>query len=162
MSQIFPDNMTLVPIRCHLTDYPDRYGITDFWWKIHPSKGCCAATLYIHMWGPCEDVFSLTSYQNSLYAAKTIRVEGSLPETFGAHCRRLRNIFTDGSVLSEQTYVPSRIASTCGPSPKDVILSTIGGHQVMGKLLWSGGNFHVLCKYNLLQWSFTTICSVMP
>ena len=38
-------NMTLVPVRCCLIKYFDGYMISDFWWKIHPSKGCCAIAL---------------------------------------------------------------------------------------------------------------------
>ena len=61
-------------------------------------------------------MFSLTIFQDYLYTAKLIRVGVSLPETVGGSCRFLNNFFTAGYVLSGQTRVLPRIASTCGPS----------------------------------------------
>ena len=58
------------------------------------------------MWGPCEDIFSLTIFQVSLYAAKLVRVGGSLSEKVVASCRCLKDVFTSVSVLSGQIYVP--------------------------------------------------------
>ena len=108
-------------MRCLLREYPDKYGISDFLCKINPSKGWCATALYIPMWGPCEDVFFLTVFQYSWYAAKLVRFRGSLSETVVGRCRCLKNVFTSGSVLYGQTYITSIIASTCGISPKALI-----------------------------------------
>ena len=118
----FFGNMTSVPIWCRWIEYPDGYAISDFWWIIHTIQSCCAAALHILMWGPCKDVFSLTIFQDSMYSARIIKVRGSLPETVGGKCRCLRNVFTSGYILSVQTYVPSRIYSTCGSSHKATIL----------------------------------------
>ena len=41
----FFGNMTSVPMQCFLREYPDKFAISDFLWKIHPIKGCCAADL---------------------------------------------------------------------------------------------------------------------
>ena len=114
----FFGDMIPVPLRCRLQDYPDRYVISDFWWKIQPSRWWYAAGLYIMMWGICEDIISLTILQYSLYVAKLTRVRGYLPETFYGCCRCLKNVFTAGSVSYGKTYVTPRIASTCGTSPK--------------------------------------------
>ena len=73
------------------------------------------------MCGPCEDVFSLTIFHDSLQADGPIRARVSLSETVVGRCRCLKNVFTAGSVLSGQTYVMSIISSTCGPSPKSPI-----------------------------------------
>ena len=114
----FFGNVMSVTVRCRLREYPYMYGISDFWWKIHPNKGCCVAALYIPSSGPCGDVFSLTIFQDSMFVAKLIRVGSSLPKTVDGHCRCLKNIFIAGSVLSGQKYILARIPSTCGTSPK--------------------------------------------
>ena len=142
---IFLGNMTLVPVQFCIREYPDRYENLHFWWKIHPIKGCCAVTLNIPMWVPCEGLFSLNIYQNSLYAAKLIRVRGYLPETVGGRCRCLRNFFTAGYVSSEQTYMMSIIASICAPSLKPTILKYNRG-------LSSNGQYPLVC------WYFFTLC----
>ena len=105
-----------MPVQCLLREYTHKYGISEFWWNIHPSKGCCAATLCIPVCGPCEDVFYLTIFQDSLQVVRLIRVRGFLSKTVVGRCRCLKNVFISGSILSGQTYVPSRKASTCGPS----------------------------------------------
>ena len=56
----FFGNMISVPVQCLLRESPDKYGISDFWWRIHPSKEYCTAALYITMCGTCEDLFYFT------------------------------------------------------------------------------------------------------
>ena len=71
--------------------------------------------------GPCEDLFALTIFQDALYAAKLIRFMGSLSETVVGCCRCLKKVFTAVSVLYGQTYVISRIPSTCRTSLKSPV-----------------------------------------
>ena len=85
------------------------------------SKGFCAAYLYILVWDPCKDVFYLTIFHDSLYAARIIRVGGLLYETAVGRCRCLKIFFTAGLIFSGQKYDTSRIYFTCGPSPKSPI-----------------------------------------
>ena len=73
------------------------------------------------MWGTCEDIFSLTIFQDSLYSNKLIKGGGSLPVTVGGGYKLLMNVFTAVSLLSRHTYMQSRIYSTCGSSPKSPI-----------------------------------------
>ena len=58
---------------------------------------------------------------------------GSLPETVDGRCRCINNVFTTGSILSGKTYVLSRIASTCSPSPKDLIYEYNQGSSSNGQ-----------------------------
>ena len=113
--------MTSVHVQFRQIEYHDRYGNPDFRWNIHPSKWLCAAALYILMWGPCKDIFSLTFFQYAMYLVKLVNIAGSLPETVGGRFSFLKKVFTDGYVSSGQTYVPSIIASTCGTSSKALI-----------------------------------------
>ena len=73
------------------------------------------------MWGPCDNIFYLKIFQDSIYTAKLIRVGGSLTETVDGRCRCLKNVLNAGYVSSRQTQGPSRMASTCGPSTKALI-----------------------------------------
>ena len=65
-SPLFFGNMTSVPMQWLLREYPDKYGISDLWCKIHTSKECCGAALYIPMWTTCEDLFLLTIFHDFL------------------------------------------------------------------------------------------------
>ena len=162
-------NMTSVHVRCVLRDYSNKCGISDFWWKIHTSRGWCAAAWYIPMWGPCKDVFSLTILQDSLCASKLVRVGGSLYDTVVGRCRCLKNVFTSVLVLSGQTYVPSKISSICGPSMKAPISKYNQGSSSNGKapvVWWCFLNFSairtfssgfflwfpVYCRWFVVEW----------
>ena len=155
--------MTSVLVLCHFREYPDKYGISDFLWKIHPNRGCCDADLCIPMWGPFEDVFYLTIFQDSLYAAKLIRVRGSLSVTVVGNFRCIKNVFNAGSVLPGQTHVPSRIAYTSGPSSKTPAFKYNRGSSRNGQaplVWWYFFKFYVIITFS--SRILSVIYSVLP
>ena len=114
----FFGNVTLVTVPCFLIEYPDKYGISDFLWNIHTIKVCCDTALYIPMCVLCEDVFSLTIFRILCKQPDSLGSEVTYLKIVVGRCRCLKNIFTDRLVFSDQTYVPSMIYSSCGPSVK--------------------------------------------
>ena len=151
--------MILMPVQCLLREYTHKYGISEFWWNIHPSKGCCAATLCIPVCGPCEDVFYLTIFQDSLYAAKLIRVRGSLSVTVVGNFRCIKNVFNAGSVLPGQTHVPSRIAYTSGPSSKTPAFKYNRGSSRNGQAPSSWWYFFTLSAIMIFSSGFLSVIS---
>ena len=53
-------------MRFLLKEYPDKYEISDFWWKIHRRKGFSTADSYIPMYGSFEDIFYFSIFQDYL------------------------------------------------------------------------------------------------
>ena len=49
MIKFFFSNLTSVPVRCCLRDYPDRFIILDLWEKVYSIEWCCVTALYIPM-----------------------------------------------------------------------------------------------------------------
>ena len=122
-------------------EYPDKYGISEFLWKIHPGQGCYASALYITIWGTCEELFSLTISKilcmrpNSLglgvpYLKHLLGVVGF------SRMFSLMDWYFMGRHMRHQEYL-----LPMGLHHEIQYLSTTKVHQVMGKLLWYGGNF---------------------
>ena len=137
----FFGNMTSVPVWYLLRYYPDMYGFSYFWWKIHPIKGWCASYVRIMMQSTCEDIFPLL-FSIILYMQPNSSGSGviNLKQLLGIVCVSIMFSIMDWYCLGIQLCRQELILHM-GLHQKLWYISTTKCHEVMGKLLWSGCTF---------------------
>ena len=133
-------NTTLVPVQCCLIYYSDKYWISDFWWKIHHNRGCCSADLYIPMWGPCEYAFPWLFYKILCLRPNSSGLEVPyLKQLLGVVGVMIFVLLMDWYCMCIHMCCQEYILPV-GFHRKLWYLNTTEGHQIVVKLLRSGGN----------------------
>ena len=148
---IFFNIILYVLSKCLSVDYPARIGIDDLRWNIQPSCGCWSTALNITMWGPWEEVFYLTIFQESHNYARDFRVLGVVILINGSLCRWRRKVTTAVVVPLGHLYVPYITSGTLFASlycPRSIYSLKLS-IRVQEPSVW----------WNLSEFPFILICS---